>query len=181
MKKDAQSLSKNKYRIFLKDLRASLSRERKRLASESALASLKQKLSYPKFILSFASMPDEIDLWHFNRELANENKLVLLKVYGNQIRLYLVKDLTRLKLSKFKILEPEDEIDFDPNKIETALIPGIGFDKHHHRLGFGKGHYDRFLSNFPNLWTIGIGFKEQYVECLPTEAHDIQLKEVLLF
>ncbi len=61
---------------------------------------------------------------------------------------------------------------------DVLLVPLLAFDKECHRLGYGKGHYDHYLRHHSPL-TIGVGFKEQGVEKIPHEAHDIALDFML--
>lgn len=64
------------------------------------------------------------------------------------------------------------------NGIDLVLVPGIVFDKANHRIGFGKGYYDRFLSkhNYP---TLGIAYRAQVVKEIPIESHDIAVDQVM--
>lgn len=70
------------------------------------------------------------------------------------------------------------QVDVERDSICGALIPGLGFDRHLHRLGRGAGFYDRFLTK--NLkknryLKVGVGFAVQLADELPHEAHDVQL------
>lgn len=53
----------------------------------------------------------------------------------------------------------------------TVLVPGVGFTRDGHRLGQGQGFYDRVLADHRGH-TIGIAFRCQVVETLPSEPHD---------
>ena len=84
--------------------------------------------------------------------------------------------------STYGIAEPH----FDPDKalalkdIDTVIVPGLAFDRNHHRLGRGKGYYDRFLSILPKrVTTVGLAFDFQLTESLPTEAHDMRLQQII--
>ena len=50
------------------------------------------------------------------------------------------------------------------------------------RLGYGKGYYDRFLSDkeLLQLRSIAVGYRCQAVEELPVEEHDIRPYQVIL-
>ena len=43
------------------------------------------------------------------------------------------------------IHEPESENAVNPEAIDVVLVPGLAFDRTGHRVGYGKGFYDRFL------------------------------------
>ena len=55
----------------------------------------------------------------------------------------------------------------------------MAFDREGHRLGRGKGYYDRFLSRVPNIYKIGLCFSWQLVDSVPTDEHDIRMDETV--
>ena len=59
---------------------------------------------------------------------------------------YLLMDNTVIKKNKWNIPEPVDGIEIDTAKIEVVFVPLLAFDKQGHRIGYGKGFYDTFLS-----------------------------------
>lgn len=66
---------------------------------------------------------------------------------------------------------------------DLILIPGVGFSEQSgHRLGRGKGHYDRYLSQFEELeWRpllVGICYTAQLCD-VPPEEHDIPVDLVI--
>ncbi len=75
------------------------------------------------------------------------------------------------------IPEPIKEIPLqDPTAL--VLLPGLAFDPQGHRLGYGGGFYDRFLSAEPHP-TIALCFDFQMYDHLDTESHDIPADVVL--
>jgi len=56
-------------------------------------------------------------------------------------------------------------------KPTVLLVPLLAFDAQRHRLGYGKGHYDRYLYQHKVL-SIGVGFEGQEVPAVPSEPHD---------
>lgn len=69
------------------------------------------------------------------------------------------------------------------DNLDLALVPGVAFCLDGRRLGHGKGYYDEFLANWASqapLYSIGLAFREQLVEEVPTfEGHDVRLDEML--
>ena len=60
-----------------------------------------------------------------------------------------------------------------PSAIEATIVPGVGFDADGNRLGYGGGHFDRFLPRLPRgAVVVGIALDEQVVAALPVEPHD---------
>ena len=69
--------------------------------------------------------------------------------------------------------EPARRVAVDPATVDVVVAPGLAFDRHGHRLGYGGGHYDRYFSRLgPVAIRIGLGFSLQLVDELPTEATD---------
>lgn len=141
---------KTSFRTELLEKRKALPIARREWAKEKLFTTLYPLLGQHALILSFQSFPSEIDLSMLNEQLAKEGRVVF----------------------------PEDK--FALKEISIALVPGVGFDLESHRLGYGKGFYDKLLKDTLFLkW--GVGFHEQLVEKLPIEAHDVKLDAVYLF
>ena len=84
-----------------------------------------------------------------------------------------------LEEGAFQIMEPVGEPFIAFDQIDFALVPGMAFDAAGHRLGRGKGYYDRFLSTHPDIYKIGVCFPFQRVAEVPSEAHDVVMDEVI--
>jgi 5-formyltetrahydrofolate cyclo-ligase len=55
---------------------------------------------------------------------------------------------------------------------DVIVVPGVAFDRRGHRLGYGRGYYDRALAACPTARRVGLCHAFQLVEALPEEAHD---------
>ena len=55
----------------------------------------------------------------------------------------------------------------------------VAFDAAGHRLGRGRGYYDRFLTGCPSIYKIGVCFPFQRVAEVPAEAHDVCMDEII--
>jgi 5-formyltetrahydrofolate cyclo-ligase len=64
---------------------------------------------------------------------------------------------------------PDSPIDTNPG---VTLVPGLAFNQTGNRLGMGGSHYDRYLVNHPDIFTIGLCYDWQIMDNLPTETHD---------
>jgi len=74
---------------------------------------------------------------------------------------FLLTDSTKIKKNEYNIPEPVDGIEVPSNKIEVVFIPLLAFDKNGHRVGYGKGFYDKFLAECkPETIKIGLSFFE---------------------
>lgn len=62
---------------------------------------------------------------------------------------------------------------------DVIIVPLLAFDERLHRIGYGGGWYDRFLSKQPLAMLIGLGYDFQKVHELPIEEHDIALDMII--
>ncbi len=81
-----------------------------------------------------------------------------------------------LKRGAFHIFEP---CGARTEAIDLIFVPGVAFDIHHNRLGYGKGYYDRFLALYPDAVTVGLGYACQLIPEIPTESTDKPLSMIL--
>lgn len=89
-----------------------------------------------------------------------------------RLSFHVLSDLSALVTGAYGIPEPPAELpeltDFDH---ALCLVPALAFDKKGHRLGYGGGYYDKFISKFKGI-TLGLAYSEFFVDTIPTEAHD---------
>jgi 5-formyltetrahydrofolate cyclo-ligase len=87
---------------------------------------------------------------------------------------------TPLIKSSFGIMVPsENSPSLDP---EVFLIPLVAFDPSGHRLGYGRGHYDRALKTLratKNIIAIGLAYDMQRVGLIPPESTDQRLDGII--
>lgn len=177
--------SKKELRRAGRMMRKNLSEERRLKGRAQAFETLKKELK-SGLVLSFASLPDEINLDLLNHYLAKQERLLLPRmVSSTEMAPYLVRDLKTdlLSHSKLKFLEPNPLrcTPVSPKEIQVVLVPGIAFDREKGRIGFGKGHYDRLLSHLSCPF-YGVGFKEQLLDTpFPKAGHDVSLTKLYLF
>lgn len=82
---------------------------------------------------------------------------------------------TPLAMNAWGITEPEDGMEISAQKIDMVVIPLLAFDIKGNRLGYGKGFYDRFLSECrEDIRKVGVSFFPPE-EQIAAEEHDIPL------
>lgn len=140
-----------------------------------------QRVKMAKAVLLYYSLPDEVNTHQLIEKLHLQGKTVLLPVIVNETELELREYTGKENMVKGKlnIEEPVGEPFTNYNIIEVAIIPGMGFDEMGHRLGRGKGYYDRLLARIPRVYKIGVGFDFQKVEHVPTDHMDFNMDEVI--
>jgi 5-formyltetrahydrofolate cyclo-ligase len=164
---------------------AALSNEERTVASARARALLAAQEVWraARSVLLYSPLRDELDLSAMLAEAIDSRKVVALPRFVPETGAYAVFQVTDpgkdCAPGKFGIAEPRDVCPpFDLNRLDLALVPGLGFDAAGRRLGRGGGYYDRLLSRVGGV-KCGVAFDEQLVGQIPAEPHDIQVNFVL--
>jgi 5-formyltetrahydrofolate cyclo-ligase len=77
----------------------------------------------------------------------------------------------------FGILEPRADAPLlKPDQADVVFVPGLAFDPHGFRLGYGGGFYDRLLAEAAvRAATVGLAFEEQVIESVPHDESDLPI------
>lgn len=127
-------------------------------------------------ILTYHSLPDEIDTTQFLKKWCEKKIIYLPRVKGEQLDVIKYTP-TSIQPGAFNILEPTGN-SISINEIDIIIVPGIAFDRNGSRIGRGKGFYDRLLCN-SNSIKIGIGYDFQLYDNIITEQHDIPMDIII--
>ncbi len=115
--------------------------------------------------------------------LLDGKKVALPKVEGENIRFYIITDVSQVSLGFQKIPEPNttELAVLTGKKPALMLLPGLAFTKEGDRLGYGGGFYDRFLSAAEEgaLITCGLGYDFQVLREIPVEKCDQSIEYVM--
>ena len=132
-------------------------------------------------LLLYYPLADEVDVRPLIKEAFSIGKQVLLPVCkGDELELHIYEGEASLAKGVYGIMEPKGSL-FAPEHypdIQLAVIPGMAFDRAGHRLGRGKGYYDRLLPKLTKARLQGICFPFQLIDEVPTDVHDISVHEV---
>ena len=100
-------------------------------------------------------------------------QVVYPRVSGAGLEFVAIQDLAELVAGTFGVLEPQGGRLVDVAAIDVLLVPGVAFDRDGHRLGYGKGYYDRTLAECPaSSVHIGLAYDFQLIDALPVGEHD---------
>lgn len=89
---------------------------------------------------------------------------------------YIYDESTVLIKNRYNIMEPRDGQTVDPGDIDMVLVPLLTFDEQGNRVGYGKGYYDRFLSECrSDVIKVGLSFFEAGPLIEDTDDFDIPL------
>ncbi len=130
---------------------------------------------YADTIYAYYPIGSEVDVSGIITQAFIDNKKVALPKCldkNGSMEFYYIDNLDGLNVGVYGIPEPSEERvarDYSGNSL--CLVPGLSFDVHGYRLGYGGGYYDRFLSRFTGI-SVGLCYEACLVEELPVEPTD---------
>ena len=173
-------MTKNELRKTLRNQRNGLSQK-----EEKSHRITEHILSSPRFqsasvVMLYRSAKGEVDtqeLWQKCRELG---KICVFPkcISKTEMIAVLAERDENFSISKFGILEPISNEAFRKDHIDLIIVPALGFDKQHYRVGYGGGYYDRYLEDYKGT-TFGLCFSELVLESVSPNEWDIPVHDVV--
>lgn len=131
-------------------------------------------------VMVYMALPYEVQTAEIVAEAQRHNKRVVVPVVTPHglVAVAHPTDARHFRRGPYGILEPCDtSAVVSPTAIDWVLVPGVGFDPHGMRLGYGKGYYDRFLRQLaPRAQYGGVAYHIQVVPSIPHMPHDIRMQ-----
>lgn len=168
---------KFKIRSEVRQRRLSLTEDEINRKSAGIITNVKRLLlSFPhaQSFLFFYPIKGEPNLLPLAEELIEKGKTVCFpRVEENEIVPVKVDSLNVLTPRTFGIPEPPFQPENLTGELHVAFIPGLAFDPFGHRIGYGKGFYDRFLKRVEIPAKVGICFEFQLLPKIPHDPFDV--------
>jgi 5-formyltetrahydrofolate cyclo-ligase len=165
-------------------------REQKRAMTEAQIVSASQRLA--ELFLNSEFYRDATTIYGYlpyNQEvrttpmleqaLKDGKRVAVPKVYGDEMKFIYLSDLSQVEKGFAGIPEPVADGDVAADPTALVLMPGLAFTEKGHRMGYGGGFYDKFLSQEPNHPTLALCYAFQMVDELPVEEYDVPVDVVL--
>lgn len=129
----------------------------------------------------YIPMPNEIDITPFVNSALTRG----LKVYAPMC--LPPRSMENRRFTSFQDVETGIFNTQHPLSTETfmgsfdlILLPGLAFDRHHNRIGYGAGYYDKFLADQTSAKKIGLAYTFQLFDNLPSESHDVKVDKLIV-
>ena len=172
-----------------KELRKQI-REKKRAMTPEEIQSASQKLKelflateqYQKAKTIYGYLPYNQEVRTvpiLEQTLVDGKRVAVPKIFGDEMKFIYLTDLTQVEEGYAGIPEPVADGPVADDPTALVLMPGLAFDKEGHRVGYGGGFYDKFLTQEPEHPTVALCYDFQILEELPTEEFDIPVDLVL--
>lgn len=184
----------------MSSLRQHLRNQRKALSSayrEAALKNIIQTvLSIPQFIKAktiagYIGFDGEVDALPLLELALQQHKQCFIPRVHTDLKhatmeFVSFKHLHELVANSFGILESLSKNTYPVQNLDLVLTPLVGFNTAGHRLGMGKGYYDRcfeFITTISSTekrpFMLGLAFECQYSEAIIQQPHDIALDAIV--
>lgn len=175
-------MTKSELRLKYKEMRQNLSKEE---VEEMSLAIANQLVrmdiwnkTYYHIFLPIEEQK-EVNTEYVLQILAGKDKeIVVSKSNFETISMthYLLTDNTRIKKNEYNIPEPISGLNVPTEMIDVVFVPLLACDKKGNRVGYGKGFYDKFLSECkPDVIKIGLSFFEPEESIEGVFENDVKL------
>ena len=111
----------------------------------------------------------EINTKHIIQIIQGRDKNVILPKIESDlyIKNYLLTDSTLLITNSLGISEPQNGLQVNVSELDVIFLPLLAFDKFGNRVGYGKGYYDKMLSECSeNSIKVGLSFLIQLMKLM---------------
>lgn len=134
-------------------------------------------LRQPSCVGLYAAIENEVDLSSTFKKCQELGIVTAYpRIVADVITFHAIDSLKMLSTKSFGILEPDQ---IAPLVVPDLLVvPGLAFTKEGRRLGRGRGHYDKYLSQHA-IYTVSLAFSWALLEDIPIEPHDVVINKVI--
>ncbi len=175
------SKEKQEIRKEIKSLVRKLSAEQRRSEAERLLQLFADEPHFQSAqrVLIYNPLPDEIDVLPILQKYKAQ-KQFFMPVVADDNTLKILPYSDEQKTGAFGIGEPVGSDYAEPDSIDYIIVPGVAFSTDGHRLGRGKGYYDRLLKQ-THAYKTGVCFAVQVTPLIAAlhEPHDVIMDTVI--
>lgn len=91
-----------------------------------------------------------------------------------------IRSISELSPGHFGVLEPAVRAKTVPlDSADIAAVPIVAWDERGHRLGYGKGFFDRALAASPGPLRVGLALEAQKAQSIPQSSGDVPLDVII--
>ena len=176
--------AKNELRPKALEKRGALDEKYRQDAEQKAIQHLvsTEEFSRADKILLYYPVKSEADplpLFEIARELGKKVAFPKCNKDDLTMRFFEISSQKDLSLGAYNIPEPKEDLgELICDERTLCVVPALLYSRDGHRLGWGKGYYDRFLAGFAGV-SIGFAYDGFVVDELPHSEHDRQLDMII--
>ncbi len=169
---------KHKLRKELRLCRNTLSHDEVFFKSQQILLNVLPYIKKGKHIGVYAAFEKEVQTKALISYILKIGSVYLPKIEGETMDFYSIQRDTCYHINAYQILEPISTEKVSPLQLDIIFVPLVGFNKEKHRIGYGKGYYDRYLKG-TNAIKIGLAYECQFCDVSFQDFYDIALDMII--
>jgi 5-formyltetrahydrofolate cyclo-ligase len=124
-------------------------------------------------VVLYASIRNEVRTDGIFSRIKRIGKQVFFpRISGASIEFVAVEKWSELGPGKWGVPEPRSGVPGALEGVDLVVVPGVAFDERGCRLGFGKGYFDKALSNYRGI-KVGLAYDFQVLRRIPDEEGDL--------
>lgn len=176
---------KEDLRNYYLRIRSHMSEEEYKKCSRVIIRRLKDSSAYnqAKWVHCYVSINErrEVNTHPLIQEMLSGKKQAVVPVtnFGPGTLTHVqLNNFEDLNSNKWGVPEPGSGDEVTADDLDLVVVPMVAGDPQCNRLGYGKGFYDRFLSQV-DCPKIGLLYESCMAEQLPTEDFDVTLDQII--
>jgi 5-formyltetrahydrofolate cyclo-ligase len=134
-------------------------------------------------IAAYVAKKDEVQTSEIIAAALSSRKKVIVpraEASTTQLRFCQIRSLADLAPGSFGVLEPPDGAQETPlSDAELVLVPVVAWDEEGHRLGYGRGYFDRALKRRGDALAVGLALESQRYPSVPHGQDDVPLDVII--
>lgn len=133
-------------------------------------------IKWARVLMAYAPVRNEVNVtYYWERYWCDGTTVLLPRVHKERLQAVEFKGWNQTEAGSFGIPEPLGK-SFPIDKIDAVIVPGLVFDNHGYRLGYGKGYYDGFLPHLrSDALKCGVAYDFQLVANVMPTQYDVGL------
>lgn len=158
----------------MKQKRLELDVSQKKAFDEAIVSRMKNLVEKDAVVALFMPLKGEVNVLPLFDEFKDVCKIVFPKVISDtEMIFYEVSDYDDFVRGTFNLLEPKETCPLVLKEdIDLFFIPLLAYNEKHYRIGYGRGYYDRYLSQSQAL-KYGVAYTFQKVDVAFEDEYDV--------
>jgi 5-formyltetrahydrofolate cyclo-ligase len=174
------------------ELRARMRAIRRALPAESRAARsravVERLVALPEYesasvVGGFYPLRGEVDLRELFERAANDGKRLALPrvdLEADELVLHRWSPGDPLEEGPYELREPPPSAEtVEASSVDLLICPALALDEAGHRIGYGRGYYDRLLPRCTRAFSCGVAFDFQLISEVPAMPGDVPMRAVV--
>lgn len=140
-----------------------------------------------RVVMCYVSFGSEVVTRQFlSRVWSDGKQLVVPYCAGDRLELFELQHFEELQPGALGILEPDRSLRGLADRriavedLDFIVVPGLAFDRHGGRIGYGRGYYDRLLAEArPETAMVAVAFECQMIDEVPMGESDVRVDVIV--